>query len=124
MKKIIKNNLINICLLAFLELIFSLLMFDDYSIETLVNILIHVLFLSLIILKGIYLLILSILFKTIFQLLKQVLNYLKNENQNIKNIFIIYGKRIFLLSFILIINDIFIKLWGSNILNILIEIIN
>ena len=80
--------------------------------------------LSLIILKGIYLLILSILFKTIFQLLKQVLNYLKNENQNIKNIFIIYGKRIFLLSFILIINDIFIKLWGSNILNILIEIIN
>lgn len=49
MKKIIKNNLINICLLAFLELIFSLLMFDDYSIETLVNILIHVLFLSLII---------------------------------------------------------------------------
>ena len=49
MKKIIKNNLINICLLTFLELIFSLLMFDDYSIETLVNILIHVLFLSLII---------------------------------------------------------------------------
>ena len=49
MKKIIKNNLINICLLTFLELIFSLLMFDDYSIETLVNILIYVLFLSLII---------------------------------------------------------------------------
>lgn len=49
MKKIIKNNLVNICLLAFLELIFGLLMFDDYSVETLVNILIHVLFLSLII---------------------------------------------------------------------------
>ena len=49
MKKIIKNNLINIYLLTFLELIFSLLMFDDYSIETLVNILIYVLFLSLII---------------------------------------------------------------------------
>lgn len=49
MKKIIKINLINICLLSFLELIFGLFMFDSFIKETIISVFIHILFSSFII---------------------------------------------------------------------------
>ena len=49
MKKIIKLNLINICLLSFLELIFGILMFDTFIRDTIISVFIHILFSSFII---------------------------------------------------------------------------
>lgn len=49
MKEIVKINLINICLLSFLELIFGLLMFDTFMRETIISVFIHILFSSFLI---------------------------------------------------------------------------
>ena len=49
MKKILKNNLINIGLLTYYELLFALLMFDTYSKDTIVSSFIYILFASFII---------------------------------------------------------------------------
>lgn len=49
MKKIIKINLINICLLLFLELVFRLLMFNTIIKETIISLSIYILILSFII---------------------------------------------------------------------------
>ena len=49
MKKIIKNNLINIGLLTYYELLFALLMFDTYSKDTIISSFIYILFSSFII---------------------------------------------------------------------------
>lgn len=49
MKKIIKINLINICLLLFLELVFRLLMFNTITKETIISLSIYILILSFII---------------------------------------------------------------------------
>lgn len=67
MKKIIKHNLINICLLSFLELIFGLMMFDIFNRETIISNFIHILFLSFCI----------TLFTTIFsKKINRILNYI------------------------------------------------
>ena len=49
MKKIVKNNLINVGLLTYYELLFALLMFDIYNKETVVSCFIYILFSSFII---------------------------------------------------------------------------
>lgn len=49
MKKIIKINLINLCFLLYLELIFSLLLFDIYSRDTIISVIIYTLFASFVI---------------------------------------------------------------------------
>ncbi len=49
MKKIIKNNLINVGLLTYYELLFALLMFDTYSKNTIISSFIYILFSSFII---------------------------------------------------------------------------
>ena len=49
MKKIIKNNLINIGFLIYYELIFSLLMFNTFNKETIISSFIYILFASFII---------------------------------------------------------------------------
>ncbi len=49
MKKILKNNLINIGLLTYYELLFALLMFDTYSKDTIISSFIYILFSSFII---------------------------------------------------------------------------
>ena len=67
MKKIIKHNLINICLLSFLELIFGLMMFDVFNRETIISNFIHILFFSFII----------TLFTTVFsKRINRILNYI------------------------------------------------
>lgn len=67
MKKIIRINLINICLLTFLELIFRIFMFDTIMKDTIINLFIHILFSSFII----------TLITTIFtKKINKVLNYI------------------------------------------------
>lgn len=49
MKKIIKINLINLCFLLYLEFTFSLLLFDIYSRDTIISVIIYTLFSSFVI---------------------------------------------------------------------------
>ena len=49
MKKILKNNLINIGLLTYYELLFALLMFDTYNKDTIISSFIYILFASFVI---------------------------------------------------------------------------
>lgn len=66
--------------------------------------------------KGIYLILLILLYKYILQIVKYMIYYKKEKNSNFQSNILIYSKKIVITAILLLLNDIFIYLFLNHIL--------